>query len=309
MISLHDSSRPTLLITGATGFLGVPCVDRAREEGYAVHCLARTRRYHRDVEFHPIDLFDYARVSETLADIRPRDLLHLAWIATPGVYVTSPENRAWIEASRHLLRAFVESGGERAVIAGSCMEYDWSSGGVCREFDTPTRPSTVYGQCKNELREWVDEFASRSGFSVAWARLFFMFGPHEYPARLIPSVARALLAGQPAECSLGTQERDFLHTHDIADALISLLGSRVSGPVNIGAGTAVSIRQLVEWTAQLCGRPELVKFGARPLPAHELPLIVADVHRLRHQLGWQPRYSLEDRLKETVAWWKERRAA
>jgi len=298
-----------LLVTGATGFLGVPCVARAAG-AFEVHAAARANRgvLPPGVVFHPCDLFDTASVSELLAAVRPTHLLHLAWIATPGVYWTSPENHRWVVASRHLLGAFAECGGRRAVVAGTCAEYDWSAAGACRESDTPTHPATVYGRCKNELRAWAGEFGRRAGVSIAHARLFFLYGPGEHPARLVPSVARALLAGEAAECSAGTQERDFLHTDDLADALVTLLQGDLSGPVNIGSGEPVAVRTVVETVARACGRPDLVQFGARPAPPGDPPLLVADVARLRG-LGWRPKVPLEDGLREVVNWWRARRAA
>ena len=103
-----------LLITGATGFLGLPCVARAAESTFAVHAMARNSREPIDVPLHLVDLFDDNGVSELLAAVRPTHLLHLAWIAVPGVYWTSPENHAWVEASKHLLNTFARYGGERA---------------------------------------------------------------------------------------------------------------------------------------------------------------------------------------------------
>ncbi len=294
-----------LLITGATGFLGVPCVLRALSD-FEVHASARgASGPDFGVRFHPCDLFDFDRVNALLAEVRPTHLLHLAWIASPGVYWTSPENYGWVTASKHLLTAFAQHGGKRAVIAGTCAEYDWNAGGVCREFETPTKPATVYGQSKNELREWVDGCY----MSIAWARLFFLYGPHEHPARLVPSVTRSLLAGEVAECSAGKQERDFLHTTDVADALISLLKSDLVGPINIGSGEAIAVRTVIDTIARACGRRDLVRLGARPTPATEPPLLVADVSRLRDELRWQPRIALEDGISDAVLYWRVRRAA
>jgi nucleoside-diphosphate-sugar epimerase len=145
--------------------------------------------------------------------------------------------------------------------------------------------------------------------SLAWARLFFLYGPREHPARLVPSVARALLAGEPAKCSAGTQERDFLHVDDVADALVSLVRSDLVGPVNIGSGEAVAVRAVIELVARECGRPDLVRLGARPAPANEPPLLVADVSRLRDELGWRPGIPFEDGVRDAVRWWRTRRAA
>ena len=294
-----------LLITGATGFLGMPCVGRAAPE-FEVHAAARERRgILRGAHFHPCDLFDDRQVTGLLAKLRPTHLLHLAWIATPGIYWTSPENRLWVDASKHLIGEFQANGGRRAVIAGTCAEYDWTAATFCREYDTPARPATLYGQCKNELREWSET----SGPSIAWARLFFLYGPRENPTRLVPSVARALVAGEVAECSEGSQVRDFLHTTDVADALISLLQSTITGPVNVGSGEPVSVRTVIEHVARVCQRPDLVRFGSRPTPQGETACLVADVTRLRRELGWRPRIGLEDGLRDCVNWWRTRRAA
>jgi nucleoside-diphosphate-sugar epimerase len=309
-----------LLITGATGFLGAPCVLRALSE-FEVHAVARKcserpglprsssdhgrGKPGRSPSFHLCDLFNAVAVKELLAAVRPTHLLHLAWIATPGMYWTSPENHRWVEASKQVLTAFAEHGGRRAVIAGTCAEYDWTGDGVCREFETETRPATLYGQCKNGLREWVEGCS----LSFVWARLFFLYGPREHTARLVPSVARSLLAGEVAECSAGTQERDFLHVDDVADALISLLKSDLEGPVNVGSGEAVPVGSVIETVARACRRPDLVRLGARPTPVTEPPLLVADVTRLRDELGWRQRIALDDGIRESVDWWRMRRAA
>ena len=294
-----------LLVTGATGFLGVPCVTRACSE-FEVHAVARRGgRPFTGVVYHPCDLFDAGQVHALLAAVRPTHLLHLAWVATPGVYWTSPENHRWVEASKHLLTTFAECDGRRAVVAGTCAEYDWTAAGVCREFTTPARPATVYGRCKNELRRWCEG----CGVSVAWARLFFLYGPREHPARLVPSVARALLAGEVAECSAGTQERDFLHADDVADALLALVQRDITGPVNVGSGEAVAVKDVIERVARACGRPDLVRLGARPTPATEPPLLVADVSRLRDEVGWRPSIPFEDGIGDAVLYWRVRRAA
>jgi nucleoside-diphosphate-sugar epimerase len=300
-----------LLITGATGFLGLPCVRRGVAAGAEVHAVARREcgDLPAGARFHAVDLFDADGVAGLLAAVRPTHLLHLAWVATPGAYWTSPDNPRWAEASEQLLRAFADAGGRRAVLAGTCAEYDWAVAGRCHETETPVRPATLYGACKDRLRRRAEALAGQAGLSVAWARLFFLYGPHEQPARLVPSVVRALLAGREAECSEGTRQRDFLHVEDAADALAALLLSDLTGPVNVGSGEAVTVRAVARALADAVGRPELLRLGARPAPAGEPPLLVADVGRLRGGLGWAPRIELGRGLADTVEWWRQRHAA
>src|SRR5262249_4985499 len=152
--------------------------------------------------FHP------DTVAAIINRVRPSHLLHLAWTTEPGSYWTSPDNVRWLEASLSLLRAFAAHGGERVVMAGTCAEYDWAEG-ICREYPTPLRPISVDGVCKNALREVSESLGTRLGLRTAWGRVFFLYGPHEHPRRLVASVIGSLLHGEPALCSEGTQRRDF----------------------------------------------------------------------------------------------------
>ena len=236
-----------------------------------------------------------ALAQRAVEEVRPTHLLHLAWFAEHREYWTSPENRRWVDASLRLVQRFRELGGERAVVAGSCAEYDWRAG-VCVEDETPLAPRGLYGESKNALREALGEDG------VAWGRIFFLFGPHEHPERLVPSVVRPLLHGEQARVSEGNQRRDFLHVGDVGDAFAALVDSEATGPVNVGSGDARSVRELVETAAGIVGRPELVRFGA---PVDEEPLVVADVTRLRDEVGWTPSRTLEQGLTETVEWWRK----
>jgi nucleoside-diphosphate-sugar epimerase len=299
-----------LLITGATGVIGEPVVRLANEH-FEVHATARTLRepLPRRVCFHSCDLLNPAAAVRLIEAIRPTHLLHLAWIAKPGVYWSSPENHRWVDASKPLLHAFARCGGQRAIITGTCAEYDWNTAKVCHETQTPTRPHTTYGMCKLALSQWAATFGRERDVQVAWARLFWLYGPREPSVRLVPSVAGALLAGKPAACSSGTQIRDFLHVNDVARALVALTGSELTGCINIGSGEPVAVRSVVEIVARECGRPELVRFGESESPAREPAYLVADVSRLRNELGWRPQIDLTSGLRETVNWWRASRAA
>jgi nucleoside-diphosphate-sugar epimerase len=210
-----------------------------------------------------------------------------------------------VEASLSLVRQFADLGGERVVTVGSCAEYAWGHEGPFREVGSPLTPATLYGVCKHALHSILDKFAREARISMAWGRVFFTYGPNEHPKRLVASTIRSLLAGEPAICMAGTLQRDFLHVHDVADALITILSSKVEGAVNIGSGKAVTIVDLVQRTAQLMGRPELVRIEAAMPTQQDPATIVADATRLRHELQWQPRYELSEGLAQTIRWYRE----
>jgi len=76
----------------------------------------------------------------------------------------------------------------------------------------------------------------------------------------------------------------------------------VEGAVNVASGRPVALAEVVEKVAARAGRPELVRLGAIPAPAGEPPALYADARRLREEVGWSPRYDLDEGLAETVEW-------
>jgi nucleoside-diphosphate-sugar epimerase len=154
------------------------------------------------------------------------------------------------------------------------------------------------------MRAAGEELAAERGFGFSWGRIFFVYGPHEQPGRLVSQVAESLVKGEPTPTSEGTQRRDFLHARDVAAAFVALLDSDVRGAVNIGSGVAVPVRDVVTLIAEAAGRSELVRFGEVPQRAGDPPVIEADVRRLRDEVGWRPEIPLAEGIRETVEWWK-----
>lgn len=293
-----------VLVTGATGFIGRHSLQSLRGQGYEVHAVTIDNTVPGDFIWHKADLLNSDSIANLMAEVRPTHLVHFAWYAVPGKYWTSLENFRWVRASLELLQAFHDNGGKRAVFAGSCAEYDWRYG-CCVEDVTPLNPATTYGTCKNALRAMVETFAKETKLSVAWGRIFFLYGPHEHPNRLVSSVIKSLLEGKAARTSHGRQIRDLMHVQDVADAFVALLNSEVTGSVNIASGQPIALREVVTQIGEIISRPELLEIGALPASTSEPPILVADTRRLNEEVGWSPQYSLDEGLRHTIAWWQE----
>ena len=296
-----------ILVTGATGCIGRQAVSELVRRGWQVHAISsrETPPSSADVVWHRADVLDSHQLRTVVANAEASHLLHLAWYIAPGRWASAPENFTWVRASLELLDAFRQQGGTRIVTAGSCLEYDWNSG-YCSEASTPCVPHTAYGTCKHALERLTNAFSSTYGLSSAWGRIFFLYGPHEHPDRLVASVIRSLLAGEPARCSHGTQVRDYLFAVDVAEAFVTLVESGITGPVNIASGQAIALREIVLRIGTLLDRSDLIQLGAIPAAATDTPLVVADVTRLRDEVGWRPRWSLDEGLEQTIAWWRSR---
>jgi nucleoside-diphosphate-sugar epimerase len=292
-----------ILVTGASGFIGREVAALLVAQGHEVHGVARHPATDiAGVRWHAEDLLAPEAAGALAWRIGAQELVHLAWYADPAHYRESVVNLAWVEASLRLLRAFAAAGGRRAVLAGSVFEYDWA-GGVCHETATPAGPTTLYGTCKHALASMAAAAAPGLGISCAWARVFWLYGPHEPAGRLVSSAITNLLDGRSVALSSGRQRRDFLHVSDVARALAAILASEVQGTVNVGSGTAVPVGDIARRIGELLGREDLIGIGERPQAGQEPPLVVADVGRLSGEVGFSPALDLDAGLRQTIAWW------
>lgn len=294
-----------IIVTGGTGFIGRHAVAALESRGFEVHVLSRrggSRTPLGDPMHHCVDLLDPAATRLLVSTIKPTHLLHLAWDVEPGKYWTSLNNLAWVAASLKLFCAFHDAGGRRAVFAGTCAEYDWSYA-TLSENVTPLRPWTLYGHAKNALHEVIDAAGAASGVSTAWGRIFFLYGPGEPRSRLVSDTFHALLSDKNIETTSGSQQRDFTHVADVGGAFGALADSNVTGAVNIASGRCLPVRNLLEIIGRLTGRSQLVKLGARPTAPDEPPQLAADVTRLTAEVGFVPRYTLDEGLADTLNWW------
>jgi nucleoside-diphosphate-sugar epimerase len=291
-----------VLVTGAGGFIGRHCLPILLAKGYDVQALSRGKpaKISPGVVWHALNLLAPGAPAQIIQKVKPDCLLHLAWYAVPGKFWDAPENIDWVRASGELLSAFAANNGTRAVAAGSCAEYQLNAG-ECIEEKTPLNPATLYGTCKNEFAQRLDSLSRETGFSSAWGRIFFLYGPHEPRSRLVAYVVQSLLRAEPALCSDGKQILDFLHVEDVASAFVALLESEIRGPVNIASGRPLSVKDLLQEISVQLGRPDLIRLGAREATSN-VSHVWANVGRLSNEVSWKPRYDLQSGIRQTIEW-------
>lgn len=269
----------SVALTGGTGFVGRQILHSLLERGCAVRALVRdpsrlpasqTAGALEVVQTPNLFTESTHRLEELLAE--SDTLVHAAWYAEPGKYLTSPENLVCLSGTLSLARAFATVGGERFVGLGTCAEYDTSAGLLTA--DTPLAPNTLYAACKAAAGQVLDHFFSAEGVSFAWCRIFYLYGEGEDERRLVPYIRRQLEAGQEALLSRGDQVRDFLDVKEAGRMITDVALAQQQGPINICSGAGVTVRQLAERIADEYGRPELLRFGARPDNRFDPPFIV-----------------------------------
>jgi nucleoside-diphosphate-sugar epimerase len=188
------------------------------------------------------------------------------------------------------------------VMAGTGAEYATTDRPAV-EGVTPLRPATLYGACKTALHVSSAAYLSERGVGNAWGHVFHPYGPGEHLSRLVPCAIRTLASGQRFVCDRPNDIKDFIYVEDVARAFVELLASEVDGDVNIVSGEPISVRELVDRVAMEVGRPDLVDCAAS---APEASRYTGEPGRLVREVGWAPRWTVNDGVAATVAWWANR---
>lgn len=297
-----------IFVTGGSGFVGRHVVCRLVELGHEVHASGRSSArpaiLPESIEWHQVDLLSPSAQMRLLDRLQPSHLIHLAWYTVPKLYWRASDNILWLEASLALVRAFARCGGHRALLIGSCAEYDLRRGGTYSE-DMRLGPATLYGACKVALQSVTAAASAGLNLTVAWARLFYLFGPGEHADRLVSSVVNSLLRDQPATITHGRLVRDFMYVEEAAAALVSVLASEWSGPINVASGSPVSVATISSDVARLMQKSHLMRYDAVASAIQEPEAIVADVTHLHDQVGWTSQFTREEGLERTIRWWHD----
>lgn len=270
----------TALVTGGSGFVGREVVAGLAERGVAVRLVLRDGRDPPkeagdalERVIHTPNLFAESSTwwAGTCKGIDT--VVHVAWYAEPGRYLTSALNLECVAGTLSLAQGAADAGVRRWVGIGTCFEYDVTAGRLA--VDTPLRPTTPYAGAKAATYLALSPWCQEAGIEFLWCRLFYLHGgDHEDRRRLVPYIRSRLAAGEAADLTSGAQIRDFMDVREAGRMIAeAALGTR-QGAMNVCSGVAITVRQLAEQVADEFGRRDLLRFGARPDNLVDPPMVV-----------------------------------
>jgi nucleoside-diphosphate-sugar epimerase len=292
-----------ILLTGSTGFLGRHVLRTLLRHNWIVRPLVRNEeRYRAHFPGGPGPVSgDFCQFKRgDLATERIGELIHIASEVWP---VQRQDERDFARVNVAGARALLESIDARPlkaiVLASTTAVYGAATGRI--DESRPPAPAGAYAASKLEQERIFTEYGKRHGVPVAILRLSSLYGPGQHPSTVLPKFLQ--LAREHRTITItGPPERvqNFLYVDDAARAMACAIEHRASSIYNIGGPAEVSLRELANTVLRVTGaRARAIE---RPSP-DERPAarFHLDISKAARELGWEPRYNLEDGLRETLA--------
>lgn len=279
----------TVLVTGATGFVGRHLVAALLAQGVQVRAVARRLEaahampWFEQVEFIGADVHDPELDVAALFD-GVDALVHLAWPGLPNYQALFHFERN-LPADYGFLKRVVASGVQHLLVTGTCFEYGLQSGPLSER--AAAQPVTAYGLAKHSLHQFLQALQRERPFTLQWARLFYLHGPGQAASSLLASLDRAIdSVDESFNMSGGEQLRDYLAIEDAAQLLVKILGQpAVQGAINCCSGQPISVRGLVEQRLQQRQSSLRLNLGHYPYAGHEPMAFWGDAARLHAITG------------------------
>lgn len=301
-----------ILVTGATGFVGGHLLRLLDGAGAQVAALTRGGAPLPAVaRVFTGELAEREFVAAALREWAPQVVFHLAGARERNLSREAFDKtiEANLVGTLNLLYGAIGLPGlERVVVLGTGEEYGRNRAPFGEDLrEEPISAYSFSKQCATQLSQLMHR---SFGLPVAVLRPAVAYGPGQHSDMFLPALIETLLRGAPFEMTAGEQTRDFVYVDDLVEALLLAGASAgIDGEiVNVGGGQAVRIAELVERVEAQLGCAGLARRGALPYRNGEAMEYELDVSKARALLGWAPRTSLDEGLRRTVAWYRERRA-
>ena len=311
-----------ILVTGGAGYIGSHTVRELRDRGRDVVVYDNLVTGHRaavgDAPFVQGDIFDKELLVRTMNDYKVDSVVHFAAYSLVGESMSDPAKyyRNNVAGTLSLLDAMLEAGVKYLVFSSSAATYGDTGDGLITE-ESPQNPTSVYGQTKLMMEQFMSDYDKAYGMKYIALRYFNAAGAHEkgdigedhHPeTHLIPIILQAA-AGKRSHIGIfgddyptrdGTCIRDYIHITDLADAHIRALDYLRAGGkstyYNLGNGNGFSVKEVIETARRVTGEKIPAKEeGRRP---RDPATLVASSDKIKRELGWKPRF---DSLDEIIA--------
>ena len=301
-----------VVITGPTGAIGIALINCLIENGIEVLAVCRedSKRInsipnHNLVKIVKLNLNEIYKLSDIISE-RYDVFYHLGWEGTFG----NSRNNMWgqmknIQYTLDAVEVAAKLGCYKFIGAGSQAEYGRVEGKLTAL--TPTFPENGYGIAKLCAGQMSRILCEQKNMNHIWTRILSVYGPYDGENTMIMSVIRKLAHGEKPSLTEGKQQWDYLYSKDAGYAMYLLGEKGVSGKIYcIGSGQTKALSEYVEILRDNISRDLELGFGEIAYAPKQVMHLCADITDLEIDTGFEPKYSFEDGIKETIEWYKDR---
>lgn len=296
-----------LLVTGASGFIGRPLVNKLIEQGHTVLAMSRaaeqpsvTDQSSKLLHVQSSLQLDNNTIS-IIHEFAPDVLIHLAWEKIPDFsFETSFENlKNQIQFFRQVLST---PSLKKFIVTGSCWEYNKKLG-ECTESEIAVS-GNYFTWAKNALREFLQFECLQNNINFIWSRIFYVYGPQQRKGSLIPTVIENIQNGLVPDLKTPSNSNDFIYVEDVAEGLLHFAIKNIpSGIYNLGTGVSVPVIDVVSAIELTLQGKEML---TRKLIEHTTHSSIkdtdfwADMDKTYNAIQWKPQISLEMGIKQMI---------
>jgi len=294
LLAMNQLAAQRVVVTGATGFVGLHLCRDLLRSGAEVFAISRTEPgiLHERLHWRQADLTDFECTQKAFRGLHRSVVFHLCSHAQgePDLAMVLPTFQGEVVTSVNVLTAVADIGVTRIVMAGSMEEP-----GVGEIASSP------YAAAKAASRAYGAMFHRLHGVPVVMTRIFMTYGPGQATKKVIPHTITTLVEGRPLKVANPQRLVDWIFVDDVVQGLLAAASaSGMEGnSVDIGSGELIAISDVVRRICRLVRPDAPVEFGStserRPEQVRQ-----ADVVRTFALTGWHPTVSLDDGLKLAV---------
>lgn len=304
-----------VLVTGGAGFLGSHLCERLLNDGFDVLCVDNffTGRKENILHLMQNAHFEMMRHDVTFPLYVEVDRIYnLACPASPVHYQFDP-----VQTTKTSVHGAINMLGLAKRVKARILQASTSE--VYGDPEVHPQPEEYWGRvnpigirsCYDEGKRCAEtlffDYYRQHQLEIKVMRIFNTYGPRMHPndGRVVSNFIVQALQGEDITIyGNGQQTRSFCYVDDLIDGMVRFMESdpEFTGPVNVGNPTEFTMLALAEQVLKLVGGSSKLVF--KPLPQDDPKQRQPNIELAKEQLGWEPKVSLEDGLKETVAYFR-----
>ena len=307
---MYGERMKKIVVTGATSMIGTALIEECIKNNIEVYAVVRksSGRQNRLPKNKLIHLIDSSLEKlDQLPELIPEacdTFYHIAWGNTGENRNRSTELQSRnISCTLEAVRVAHALGCRRFIGAGSQAEYGPMDVDKISP-DSPVNPTTPYGASKLASGHLARMLCRELGMECIWPRIFSVYGIYEKETTMIASGLRKMLRGESTEFTPAMQRWDYLYSKDAGRAYYLIGEKGRDGAVYcVGSGQARPLRDYILKMAELTGAAN-PGIGAKPYPSGAVMNLCADTESLQRDTGFEPQYTFEEGIRETIDWLK-----